>query len=100
MLNEKLVLVDEHGKPLEMKVTNEASASKHSISMGHQLVEYDEDEIEFPDDKTFRYMSSTGGGGFCEDDLDFYDGYEAQVYDLPEEMQTFYDQFDIYLRSC
>ncbi|GKD18767.1 RNA-directed DNA polymerase, eukaryota [Tanacetum coccineum] len=33
MLNEKLMLVDEHGKSLEMKVTDEASTSKPSTSM-------------------------------------------------------------------
>ncbi|GKE37058.1 hypothetical protein Tco_1460463, partial [Tanacetum coccineum] len=36
---------------------------------------------ELPDDETSRYMSLTGGGEFYEDDLDFYDGYEAEVYD-------------------
>nr|GEW53347.1 hypothetical protein [Tanacetum cinerariifolium] len=41
--------------------------------LGDQLVESDEDEVEFPDDKTSRYMSSIGGGGVCEDDHDFYD---------------------------
>ncbi|GKA36357.1 RNA-directed DNA polymerase, eukaryota [Tanacetum coccineum] len=59
MLDGKLVLVNEHGKSLEIK---------------------------FSDDETSRYVSSTGGGGFCADDLDFYDGYEAQVYDFPEHM--------------
>nr|GEY10113.1 hypothetical protein [Tanacetum cinerariifolium] len=34
MLDEKLVLVNEHGKPLEIKVTNEASASKPSTFIG------------------------------------------------------------------
>ncbi|GKB21904.1 hypothetical protein Tco_0855827, partial [Tanacetum coccineum] len=77
MLNEKLVLVDEHGKSLEIK----------------------EDEVELPDDETSRYMSSTGGGGFSDDDLDFYDGYEVHVYDLPKQMQSFCDQFDIRLYS-
>ncbi|GKC25303.1 hypothetical protein Tco_1027453 [Tanacetum coccineum] len=67
ILNGKLTLVDEYGKSLEMKVTNEASARKP--------------------------------GGFCKDDLDFYDGYEAQAYDLPEQMQTFCDKFDIRFRS-
>ncbi|GKF26075.1 hypothetical protein Tco_0081969, partial [Tanacetum coccineum] len=33
-------------------------------SMGDQLVESDEDEVELPDDETSRYMSSTGKGGF------------------------------------
>ncbi|GJR11499.1 hypothetical protein Tco_0794151 [Tanacetum coccineum] len=99
MLDGKLVLLDEHGKSLDMKVTNEASPSKPGTSMGDQLVEFDEDKVKFPDEETSRYMSSTGGGGFCEYDLDFYDGYEAQVYDLPEQMQTFCDQFDIHIRS-
>ncbi|GJY10050.1 ribonuclease H-like domain-containing protein [Tanacetum coccineum] len=78
LLDGKLVLVDEHGKPLEMNVTNVASASKPSTSMGDRLVESDKDEVEFPDDETSRYMSSTGGGGFCKDDIDFFDIYEAQ----------------------
>nr|GEX78587.1 hypothetical protein [Tanacetum cinerariifolium] len=52
MLDGKLVLVDEHGKQLEMKVTNEASASKPNTFMGDQLVESDEDEAELPDDET------------------------------------------------
>ncbi|GJZ94077.1 hypothetical protein Tco_0666280 [Tanacetum coccineum] len=57
MLNEKLVLVDEHGNPLKRKVMNEASASKLSTSMGDQLEEFDYDEVELPDDKTSRYMT-------------------------------------------
>ncbi|GJY04964.1 hypothetical protein Tco_0370904 [Tanacetum coccineum] len=68
---------DEHGKPLELKVKNEASASKPSTSIGDQFIESHDDEVEFPNNENFRYMSSTGGGDFCEDDLDFYDGYEA-----------------------
>ncbi|GKE61120.1 hypothetical protein Tco_1511487, partial [Tanacetum coccineum] len=67
-------------------VMNEASANKLSTSMGDQLEEFDYDEVELPDDKTSRYMSSTGGGGLYEDDLDVYDGYEAPVYDLPKQM--------------
>nr|GEW43373.1 reverse transcriptase domain-containing protein [Tanacetum cinerariifolium] len=78
-LDGKLVLVDENGKQLEMKVTNEASASKPNTFMGDQLVESDKDEAELPDDETSRYMSSTGGGRYREDDLDFYEEYEAQV---------------------
>nr|GEZ44504.1 zinc knuckle CX2CX4HX4C [Tanacetum cinerariifolium] len=89
MLDGKLVLVDEHGKLLEMEVTSEASASKPSTSMGDQLVELNKDEVELHDDETFRYMPSISGGGFYEDDINFYDGYEAQVYDLPKQMQTF-----------
>nr|GEU99012.1 U5 small nuclear ribonucleoprotein helicase [Tanacetum cinerariifolium] len=80
-------------------VMNEASASKPSTYMRDQLVESDEDEVKLANDETSRYMSSTRRGGFCEDDLDFYNRYEARVYDLPEQMQTFCDQFDIRLRS-
>ncbi|GKC06356.1 retrotransposon protein, putative, ty1-copia subclass [Tanacetum coccineum] len=83
MLDGKLLLVDEHGKQLELKVTNEASASKLGTSIGDQLVESDEDEVELPDDEISRYMSSTGGGGICEDDLDFYDRYEAHGHFTP-----------------
>ncbi|GKA80457.1 hypothetical protein Tco_0787053, partial [Tanacetum coccineum] len=64
-----------------------------------KFTESDDDEVEFPNNGISRYMSSTGEGGFCEDDLDFYDGYEAQVYDSPEQMHTFCDQFDIRLLS-
>ncbi|GKD09253.1 zinc knuckle CX2CX4HX4C containing protein [Tanacetum coccineum] len=66
-----------HGKPLELKVKNEASASKPSTSIGDQFIESHDDEVEFPNNENFRYMSSIGGGDFCEDDIDFYDGYEA-----------------------
>ncbi|GJU58396.1 DNA damage-repair/toleration protein DRT100-like protein [Tanacetum coccineum] len=72
---------------------------EYDTSMWDQLIESDDHEVEFPDDVTSRYISSTRVGGLCEDDLDFYDRYEAEVYDLPEQMQTFCDQFDIRLRS-
>ncbi|GJU51097.1 hypothetical protein Tco_1220652 [Tanacetum coccineum] len=94
MLDEKLVLVDEHGKPLEMNVTNVASASKPSTSMGDRLVESDKDEVEFPDDETSRYMSSTGGGGFCKDDIDFFDIYEAQVQTANKATTPILNSFD------
>ncbi|GKB74033.1 hypothetical protein Tco_0935445, partial [Tanacetum coccineum] len=55
MLDGKLMLVDEHGKPLEMKVMNEALSSKSSTSMEDQLVESDMDEVDLPDDETSRY---------------------------------------------
>nr|GEZ98205.1 hypothetical protein [Tanacetum cinerariifolium] len=40
-------------------------------------------------------------GGFTieEDNLDCYDGYEAQIYDLPEQMHASCDHFDIRLNS-
>ncbi|GJU66522.1 zinc knuckle CX2CX4HX4C containing protein [Tanacetum coccineum] len=42
------------------------------------------------------------GGGFLdvlEDDLDCFDGYGAQVYDLTEQEQAFCDRYDIRLNS-
>ncbi|GKC27717.1 hypothetical protein Tco_1035011 [Tanacetum coccineum] len=42
------------------------------------------------------------GGGFLddlEDDLDCYDGYEAQLYELTEQQRAIYDWFDIRLNS-
>ncbi|GKA60072.1 hypothetical protein Tco_0759385 [Tanacetum coccineum] len=44
-----------------------------------------------------NYMSSFGGDNQLEDD--FSDGYEAQVYDLPGQLDAFCDQFDIRLKS-
>ncbi|GJY07577.1 nucleotide-binding alpha-beta plait domain-containing protein [Tanacetum coccineum] len=62
-----------------------------SSSTGDQGVESDENEV---------YVSSIGGGQDTEEyDLDDYDGYEAQVYDLPEQMQSCCDQFDIRLKG-
>nr|GEU44600.1 Gag-Pol polyprotein [Tanacetum cinerariifolium] len=59
--------------------------------------ESDEDEVyEINDDYT-----TPGGGGFSkeDDDLDCYDGYEAQVYNLYRKSQAFYDNYDIRLNS-
>ncbi|GKD37881.1 hypothetical protein Tco_1258088 [Tanacetum coccineum] len=56
--------------------------------------ESDEDEVFMP--------GVIPGGGFLddmEDDLDCYDGYEGQVYDLSEKEQAFCDKYDIRLNS-
>ncbi|GKD20205.1 hypothetical protein Tco_1221908 [Tanacetum coccineum] len=46
-------------------------------------------ESDTDDDK---YGSSLGGGNQLEDeDLDFSDGYEDQVFDLPGELKNFRD---------
>nr|GEX82311.1 hypothetical protein [Tanacetum cinerariifolium] len=42
------------------------------------------------------------GGGFLndlEEDLDCYDGYEAQIYDLTEQEKAICDRYDIFLNS-
>ncbi|GKC42801.1 hypothetical protein Tco_1060523 [Tanacetum coccineum] len=53
--------------------------------------ESDEDEVYMP----------YGGGGMdgLEDDLDCYDGYKTQVYDLMPQEQAFWYQYDIRLNS-
>nr|GEY86769.1 U5 small nuclear ribonucleoprotein helicase [Tanacetum cinerariifolium] len=53
--------------------------------------EYDEDEVYMP----------YGGGGIdgLEDDLDCYDGYGTQVYDLTPQEQAYCDQYDIRLNG-
>ncbi|GKB21440.1 hypothetical protein Tco_0855363 [Tanacetum coccineum] len=72
------------------KKAKEASTSKSK----EQEKESDEDEVFMNDE----YISSVGGGfTMDEDELDCYDGYEAQVYDLPEKMQAFCDDYDIRL---
>nr|GEV07401.1 putative reverse transcriptase domain-containing protein [Tanacetum cinerariifolium] len=80
MLDRKLMFVNDHGKPLEMEVTNEASASKPVAYKGGQLVEINEDEVELCDDEISSYISSTGGARFFKDALDCYIGYEAQMF--------------------
>ncbi|GJY25394.1 hypothetical protein Tco_0400120 [Tanacetum coccineum] len=73
--------------------THWASMSKHKSS----ITDSDESEVEevcMPD--------VLPGGGFpddLEDDLDCYDGYEDQVYDLPKKARDFCAQYDICLNS-
>ncbi|GKF13552.1 hypothetical protein Tco_0055014, partial [Tanacetum coccineum] len=59
--------------------------------------ESDEDDVYFPNEE---YTSGLGGGfSLDEDDLDCYDGYEAQVYDIPEGLHNYCDGYDIRLNS-
>ncbi|GJR74486.1 ribonuclease H-like domain-containing protein [Tanacetum coccineum] len=57
-----------------------------------------EDEVYQPNDNMANCMSYLGGGFHLEDD-NFFDGYEAQVYDLHGQLDAFCDQFDIRLKS-
>nr|GEU78872.1 hypothetical protein [Tanacetum cinerariifolium] len=79
-----------NNKPPEKEV-NLVSANQPSSSMGNKGVffklDLDADEVFEPSDEMSNYISLTGGGKLEEGDLNFYDGYEAQVYDLPEHMQ-------------
>ena len=56
----------------------------------------DEEEVVNPFDESVNlfnnFPSSTGGGHELEYD---YDDYADQVYDLPEQLETFYDMYDI-----
>ncbi|GKC79019.1 zinc knuckle CX2CX4HX4C containing protein, partial [Tanacetum coccineum] len=62
--------------------------------------ESDKDEVYSPDYHKSKYVASTSGEFTLEDDdLDCYDGYEAQLYDIPDEMQKFCDNYDIRLKS-
>ncbi|GKG14587.1 hypothetical protein Tco_0354187, partial [Tanacetum coccineum] len=74
-------------------ITHSTSQPKSSMSYTNDS---DEDEV---------YMLDViPGGGFLDgmkDDLDCYDGYEAQVYDISKKKQVFCDQYDICLnRHC
>ncbi|GJZ68045.1 retrotransposon protein, putative, ty1-copia subclass [Tanacetum coccineum] len=77
--------IDKHMK--EDK-TREASKNKH-----HSLSDSEESKVEevcMPD-----HISGGGSLDRLEDDLDGYDGYEAQFCDLNEQGQAFCDQYDI-----
>ncbi|GKG15665.1 hypothetical protein Tco_0357988 [Tanacetum coccineum] len=72
--------------------TREASKNKH-----HSLSDLEESEVE----EVCMSDHISGGGSLdrLEDDLDGYDGYEAQFCDLNEQGQVFCDQYDIRLNS-
>ncbi|GJS09312.1 hypothetical protein Tco_0366108 [Tanacetum coccineum] len=56
----------------------------------------DDDEV-YEMDGSIAYGTSSLGGGFQLED-DFSDGYEAQVYDIPGQLDALCDQFDIHLK--
>ncbi|GJR68996.1 hypothetical protein Tco_0015061 [Tanacetum coccineum] len=58
------------------------------------------EEVYSPGYDKSNYIASTGGELTMEDDdLNCYDGYEAQIYDLPNDMQNLCDHYDIRLNS-
>nr|GEX32618.1 hypothetical protein [Tanacetum cinerariifolium] len=76
--------------------TKKASTSKPNSSMRDLEDESDENEVYMPDDDMSKYISSnSGGSNWDENDLECYDGYENQVYDLLEEMQVFCERYDM-----
>nr|GFA96082.1 hypothetical protein [Tanacetum cinerariifolium] len=61
----------------------------------------DEDD-DSNDDEEVYMPNDMHGGGFMddlEDDLNCYEAYRTQVYDLTPQEQAFYDQYDIRLNS-
>ncbi|GJW44848.1 zinc knuckle CX2CX4HX4C containing protein [Tanacetum coccineum] len=81
------------------KEAKEAATSKPRSSNNIED-DSDEDEVYMPDEFTLKFISSTGGELTMEDDdLDCYDGYEAQIYDVPWNLQKFCDQYDVLLNS-
>ncbi|GJX65907.1 RNA-directed DNA polymerase, eukaryota, reverse transcriptase zinc-binding domain protein [Tanacetum coccineum] len=72
-------------------------ASKNNPRSSPVVEDSEEDEVYC---SNAEYTSRVGSGfSMDEDDLDGYDGYEAQVYDIPERLQTYCDGFDICLNS-
>ncbi|GJY71548.1 hypothetical protein Tco_0475251 [Tanacetum coccineum] len=100
-VNEEVVKVQEKGSLWSrLKEVKEASTSKPKSPMMYLEEESDEDKVFLPDDDMSKYISSTSRGfNLDEDNLDCYDGYEARVYDLPEQMQAFCDHYDIRINS-
>ncbi|GKE10366.1 hypothetical protein Tco_1413917, partial [Tanacetum coccineum] len=91
LTNTKYVLVEVHGNDKgglleQFRKSREASSSKVNA-----MSDSDESEVE-----EVCMPEGIPGGGFLddlEDDLDCFDGYEAQVYDLTEQEQAFCDRY-------
>ncbi|GKA95551.1 reverse transcriptase domain-containing protein [Tanacetum coccineum] len=79
--------VQEEGLWSRFKKAKENAKSKYS-------------ELEDDSDEDEVYMPHGGGGmDGLEDDLDCYDDYGTQMYDISPQEQAFCDQFDIRLNS-
>ncbi|GJY19494.1 hypothetical protein Tco_0390985 [Tanacetum coccineum] len=73
-------------------------SKKDSLNKSQDDSEDESKVEEYPPYDATR-ISSTGGGLSMEDDLDCYDGYEAQVYNLSRKSQDFCDNYDIRVNS-
>nr|GEU75802.1 hypothetical protein [Tanacetum cinerariifolium] len=98
-LRDNIEMLMDDDKALDVNTNNDmvhshdASTSKLDSSMS------DSDESEA---KEVCMLGVIPSGGFLDDlkdDLDCYNGYEAQLYDLTEQEQAFFDQYDIRLNS-
>ncbi|GJT77575.1 zinc knuckle CX2CX4HX4C containing protein [Tanacetum coccineum] len=60
----------------------------------------DKEEVYMPGEDMSKVLSLYGGGSdWDENNLDCYDGYEAQVFDLPHQMQAVCDQYDVRINN-
>ncbi|GJS61171.1 hypothetical protein Tco_0655955 [Tanacetum coccineum] len=73
-------------------------SKKDSLNKSQDDSEDESKVEEYPPYDATR-ISSTGEGLSMEDDLDCYDGYEAQVYNLSRKSQDFCDNYDIRVNS-
>ena len=89
------VLVDPIDANLDVNGSHQESLwSQFQKATENEGLDDDEDEVYMPNDMH--------GGGFMdgfEDDLDCYDDFGAQIYDLTPQEQDFCDRFDIHLKS-
>ncbi|GJZ30149.1 hypothetical protein Tco_0575196 [Tanacetum coccineum] len=94
LMEELSGLEENHSESLweNFKAGKVASSSKSKITSLDD--DSDDEEVYMPD-------GMTGGGSMygLEYDLDCYDDYETQVYDLTPQEQAFCDQYDIRLNS-
>ncbi|GKD88320.1 hypothetical protein Tco_1363827, partial [Tanacetum coccineum] len=75
-------VTNERGSPVSK---NDYASTSYPASTTWECI----NESDTDDD---NYGSSLGGGNQLEDeDLDFSDGYEDQVFDLPGELKNFRD---------
>ncbi|GKG31092.1 hypothetical protein Tco_0423580, partial [Tanacetum coccineum] len=89
LLNEEAKSQNQGSLWKKFKASNEASSSKSKFT-------------SLDDDEEVYMLDGIYGGGFMdglEDDLDCYDGYGTQVYDLTTQEQAFCDQYDIRLNT-
>ncbi|GJR69262.1 hypothetical protein Tco_0015327 [Tanacetum coccineum] len=100
-----VVLTNNSKAPAEVKGSDKGSMleqflkSREESRNKHQSSVSDSDKSEVEE---VLITEPIPGGGFLDclvDDLDGYDGYEAQFYDLSEQGRAFYDRYDIRLNS-
>ncbi|GJR90249.1 hypothetical protein Tco_0214260 [Tanacetum coccineum] len=74
-------------------------SKKDSLSKSQDDLNDDSEGEEYPPHDFTRISSIGGGFSLEDDDLDCYDGYEPQVYNLSRKSQAFCHNYDIRLNS-